>query len=170
MRADIETALAQLAGPQQAALKVPGRLKKALKALDAGVAGPAEVWALAVTWDPPSGVRERLAMGTAGGMYEGWKDITHNFLAVVTDSEVLEIRAGAGMLSGAPKVERLALHAVRAVETDSPRMVRSGGAKIPLIVIDGGSAGGFVWKFARDDLRDAFADQLERARDGHGGT
>ena len=164
MRADIESALAQLGGGQQAAFKMPGRLKKALKALDAGAAGSSNVLALAPLWDPPAGVRERLAMGTVGGMHQGWKDITHNFLGVVTDSEVLEIRAGAGMLSGTPKVQRLALRQIREVATDSPRLVRSVGAKIPLIIIDGGSAGAFVWKLAKDDQRDAFADQILRAR------
>jgi hypothetical protein len=162
MRTDIETALARLGGGQQAAFKVPGRLKKALKALD-GTAGSSNVVGLAVVWDPPAGVRERLAMGTAGGLHQGWKDVTHNFLGVVTDSEVLEIRAGSGMLSGPPKVQRLALRQIREVITDSPRMARSVGAKIPLIVVDGGSTGGFVWKLAKDDQRDAFANQIRRA-------
>jgi len=137
---------------------MPGAMKKCLRTLDEA-AGSATVSTLAVVLDPPAGIRERMAMGALSGTHQGWKDATHTFLLALTDREIIEIRAGTGLLAGRAKVHRTPLSAIQDIHTDSPRMARSVGTKIPLLLVETDGDTG-VWKFANDAERDEFADRI----------
>jgi hypothetical protein len=161
MRPDIEQALANQDGRSKTLLKIPGRLKKALKSAE-GVVGSAEVVDLLVVAELPASVRDKMS-GTTGEHLSRMRQENEQFLLVLTASDLVEIRGG-GAFSGGPEVTRIPLRTISSTDFDSPRMARTLGAKLNLLSVESQNTGSAVWKPMSRGQGESFARAVERQR------
>lgn len=145
MRADIAAAASALPTRLKPMVKLPGPMKKCVKALEAATSGGVEQ--IAVVFDPPLSFREMSALGAV----EGWKEI-QPYLLGQTATELIVIRSGS---FGKPTVETISRSTVTGISFDSRRTVGQLGLKANLLFLET-TAGTAVWKFGAQGDRDQF--------------
>ncbi|MEJ7786345.1 MAG: hypothetical protein WKF96_16195 [Solirubrobacteraceae bacterium] len=158
MRADIEAAMTTI--PK--IVRATGPFAKSAKAIE-HVVGSSEVLAVTPVWPPPASVREKM-FGTTSEKLSLMADEMKVYALVLTDSEVLEVRAQPRLKGGGADVNRIPLRSITSVDYDSPRLAQTLGAKVHLIFIQSRNGDSIVCKAGKGSAGPDFVAAVERQR------